>query len=158
MKKMNKKIKVAFLILAVLLLSAALIWAAGKCPKCEKTLNQPWAKDFKECPECGTPLIQIEKKKDADGEDVRAIKVKRVDKKFPNYYRRRVAFCIGINNYTNFPTLEYAVKDAQDIAGVLKGYDFDEVSLLTDARATKRTIVNELLRFKSESEENDLFV
>jgi tetratricopeptide (TPR) repeat protein len=153
-----KKIKVGILILGVIFLSITFIWAAGKCLKCDKTWNQPWARDFKTCPECGTDLIQIEEKEDKDSEDVRAIKVKRVDKTFPNYYRRRVAFCIGINNYPNLPTLEYAVKDAKDIAGVLKGYDFDEVSLLTDARATKQTIVNELLRFKSESEENDLFV
>jgi len=153
----EKKIKFFLILLAILLFPSSL-WAAGKCPECGKTWNQPWAKDFKTCPLDGSPLIWIENKKNADSETIRAITVKRIDKTFSNYYRRRIALCIGINNYSNFPVLEYAASDAQSMAGVLKGYGFDEVYLLTNARATKRKIVNELLRFKAESEKDDLFV
>jgi len=155
---MNTKLKLLSLILVFLLLSIVSLWASGRCPKCGKIWNQPWAKSFTKCPEDGTPLIPIEKQKDTDNETIRAIKVKRINKEFPNYYRRRTALCIGINNYPNFPTIEYAASDAQSMAGVLKGYDFDEVYLLTNERATKRKIVNELLRFKAESENDDLFV
>ncbi len=134
-------------------------WASGKCPRCGKVWNQPWAKSFKTCPDDGAVLIEIESRPSSEkSEIVRAITIKKVNKQFSNYYRRRVAFCIGINNYPNFPTLEFAVKDAQDMAGVFQGFGFDEVYLLTDGRATKPRIVNELLRFKAESAKNDLFV
>ena len=123
---MLKNIKTAFLISAILLLFASLLWASGKCPKCLKTWNQPWAIDFKVCPECGTPLVQIEKKQDTDSETVREIFISRVEKEFSTIYRRRLALCIGINKYIHFPVLEYAVSDAQSMAGVMKGYGFDD--------------------------------
>ncbi len=147
------------LVIAVLLLCTSMVWAAGKCPKCGRVWNQPWAKDIKFCPADGTALIPIERKaSEDDSEIVRALKIIRINKHFSNYYRRRVALCIGINNYPHFPTLEYAVKDAQSVAAVLMGYGFNEVFLLTDARATKGKILNELLRFKAEAEKEDLFV
>ena len=69
-----------------------------------------------------------------------------------------MAVCVGINKYKEVPQLESAVNDAKIMAGLFKGYGFDEVYLLTDERATKRKIINELLRFKGEAHENDLFV
>ena len=146
-------------VISVLLVFASLSWAAGKCPKCGKIWNQPFARDFTQCPEDGTKLVEIEKTSEKqEGETVRAISIKKVEKQFSNYYRRKVALCVGINNYPHFPTLEYAVKDAQTIAGVLKGHDFDEVVLLTDSRAGKNKIVNELLRIKAETNKDDLVV
>lgn len=158
MKMKSGAFRLFFIVLA-LTVSVSLVWAAGKCPKCGKVWNQPWAKDIKFCPNDGTKLIPIEMEAfDEDSEIVRGIGIRRIKKSFSNYYHKRVALCVGINNYPGFPTLEYAVKDAQDMAGVLKGYGFDEVFLITDARGSKAKILNELLRFKAESEKEDLFV
>ncbi len=150
------------LFLSVLLFSvlcASDLFASGKCPKCGKVWNQPWAKSFKLCPDDATPLIEIEQKEEPEKIDaVRAITIKKINADFQNFYRRRVALCIGINNYPDFPTLEFAVKDAQDMAGVFRGYGFDDVVLLTNRDSIKEKIITELFRIKAESKENDLFV
>lgn len=142
----------------MILFTASTLHASGKCPKCGKTWSQTWAKDFSRCPEDGALLTQVAGKQAINGQSARALKIVRVNKEFSNYYRYRKALCVGINSYKEFPTLEYALSDAQSIASVLRAYDFEEVTLITDQKATKRKIVNELLRFKSESEEEDLFV
>lgn len=90
---------------------------------------------------------------------IRGLKIRHVpDKKFDQHYRRKVAFCIGIDAYQSYPELECAVNDAQTMASVFKGHQFDEVILVTDKDADKENILNELLRFKSAAHEDDLFV
>lgn len=73
-------------------------------------------------------------------------------------YSRRVALAIGINQYKDYPHLEYAAPDAESIAGVFKTYGFDEVILITDKDAHRRRIINELLRLKVSARADDLFV
>jgi hypothetical protein len=91
-------------------------------------------------------------------DNIRGIKIKGTQPQFKQSYARRVALCIGIDQYTSYPALECAVSDAKDMAGVFKGYGFDDVTLITDADAKKRKIVNELLRLKAEADKDDLFV
>ena len=62
----------------------------------------------------------------------------------------RAALCVGINRFARLPDshwLRGCVNDAEDIAEVLRsGYGFadDEVTVLTDARATKDAIIDRL--------------
>ena len=119
------------------------VLAAGYCSNCQKSWTQPWAKDFINCPQCGSPLQAIESKDSDVSDHFEKIPINRTNKNFPNYYQRRVALCIGIDNNPSFPTLEFAASDARNVAGVLAGYGFDEVFLLTGKRATKRKILNE---------------
>lgn len=77
---------------------------------------------------------------------------------FEQTYRRRVALCLGVNEYAAFPSLEYAVADAQSVGALLRSYGFDEVLVWTNGDISKDRVVNELLRLKSEAAEDDLFV
>ncbi len=59
------------------------------------------------------------------------------------------ALCVGINVFKNFPsaTLHGCVNDAHDMAGVLTdllGFSKADITLLTDAQATKTNIMNHL--------------
>jgi len=61
----------------------------------------------------------------------------------------RKALCVGINKFKNFPAaaLQGCVRDANDMASVLKsfmGFAPADVSMLTDARATKAAIMDDL--------------
>lgn len=63
----------------------------------------------------------------------------------------RTALCVGINQYQNLPsaTLNGCVQDAHDMAGLLKdllGFQEAEITLLTDAFATREAILRELTR------------
>jgi WD40 repeat protein len=54
---------------------------------------------------------------------------------------------VGINNYQNWPKLNNAVKDANDIVSVLMskyGFEFSQVTLLKDEQATRSNIYNGL--------------
>ena len=91
-------------------------------------------------------------------ENIRGIKVKQHKTQLKQSYRRRVALCIGIDQYNSYPELECAVNDATDIAGVFKGYGFDDVKLITNTDAKRKKVINELLRLKAEANKDDLFV
>ena len=92
-------------------------------------------------------------------EKIRGLKVTPVGNKiFKQAYRRRVALCVGINDYKYYPSLECAVNDATAMASLLKGLGFDEVTLLTNRNADKNNILEELIRIKAESHKDDLFV
>jgi len=92
-------------------------------------------------------------------EKIRGLKVTPVGNKiFKQAYRRRVALCVGINNYKYYPGLECAVNDATAMASLLKGLGFDDVTLLTNRNADKNNILEELIRIKAESHKDDLFV
>ncbi len=59
------------------------------------------------------------------------------------------AICVGINKFAKYPqfTLQGCVNDAKDMAALCKsmlGYKASEVSLLTDAKATKAAIMAKL--------------
>jgi len=61
----------------------------------------------------------------------------------------RKALCVGINNFKNFPdaALQGCVNDANDMAGIFKsylGFDTSDVTVLTDAGATKAAIMSNL--------------
>ena len=59
------------------------------------------------------------------------------------------ALCVGINTFKNYPqsTLHGCVNDANDMASVLKaylGFKAQDITLLTDAQATKQNIMSKL--------------
>jgi hypothetical protein len=61
----------------------------------------------------------------------------------------RRALCVGINAFKNYPsaTLQGCVNDAKDMAAVLKellGFTDTDITILTDAQATKAAILKQL--------------
>jgi hypothetical protein len=61
----------------------------------------------------------------------------------------RSALCVGINKFKNYPdaALRGCVNDANNMAGVLKsllGFTSADITILTDAQATKTNIMNRL--------------
>ncbi len=59
------------------------------------------------------------------------------------------ALCVGINFYKNYPasTLHGCVNDANDMASILKtylGFKDSDITILTDAQATKQNIMSNL--------------
>ena len=61
----------------------------------------------------------------------------------------RKALCVGINVFKNYPdaALQGCVNDAHDMASVLKefiGFSDADITMLTDAQATKLNIMNNL--------------
>ncbi len=61
----------------------------------------------------------------------------------------RRALCVGINNFKNYPTaaLQGCVNDAGDMSAVLKsllGFQANDITVLTDADATKAEIMKNL--------------
>jgi len=61
----------------------------------------------------------------------------------------RKALCVGINNFKNYPAsaLQGCVNDAQDMKGLLKellGFTDPDITVLTDAQATKANIMANL--------------
>jgi metacaspase-1 len=66
------------------------------------------------------------------------------------------ALCVGINVFKNYPaaTLQGCVNDANDMAGVLKdflGFDAASITTLTDAKATKKNIMDNLASMVAEA-------
>jgi hypothetical protein len=70
-----------------------------------------------------------------------------VDNPQPVYrpgYGKSWAVVIGINNYQQWPKLEYSVNDAQAVERLLKRLGFDEIITLLDAEATQQRILRVL--------------
>ncbi|MCB9233361.1 MAG: caspase family protein [Bacteroidia bacterium] len=62
-----------------------------------------------------------------------------------NFYRKRWALVVGINDYAHWPRLQYAVNDANGVRDALvKNLNFPEenVFLLTNKEATRHNILN----------------
>lgn len=59
-------------------------------------------------------------------------------------YNWSFAVIIGIDEYENWPPLEYAVADAIAIKAQLKAADFDDITLIVNGEATQRRILTEL--------------
>ncbi|HHD64909.1 MAG TPA: caspase family protein, partial [Desulfobulbaceae bacterium] len=62
---------------------------------------------------------------------------------------KRKALCVGINDFKNYPsaTLQGCVNDAQAMSSLLTGllgFADEDITLLTDADATKENIMSEL--------------
>ena len=76
----------------------------------------------------------------------------------PASYRKRVAVCIGINNYAGFQPLSCPVRDATLMADVFEAYGFDRVILMTDGEARRERIVAQLRGLAAEMGQDDLFV
>ncbi len=88
----------------------------------------------------------------------RGVMVKGV-KQLPSVYGRRVAICVGINEYDSYPRLKYAVSDAKEMSKVFDFYGFDKVTLLIDKEATRQAIIEGvLMSAQYELKENDLLV
>jgi len=82
-----------------------------------------------------------------------------LSKDFP-YVKQGTAhvLAIGINRFVSFHPLFNAKKDVQDILNVLtQKYQFkdENITRLFDKKATKNNIINELIRFKNDLEEED---
>ena len=61
----------------------------------------------------------------------------------------RKALCVGINNFKNLPSaaLQGCANDARDMAALLKellGFTAADITILTDAQATKANIMKNL--------------
>lgn len=59
------------------------------------------------------------------------------------------ALCVGINNFKNYPSaaLQGCVNDAHDMSALLQnllGFQGSDITVLTDAQATKATIISNL--------------
>lgn len=81
----------------------------------------------------------------------------------PSYVRAKHALLIGIGTFLDpeIPKLLYAAKDARDLAEVLVDprygrFEPDNVTLLTDEKATRANILNALQNLFSKAEEEDL--
>jgi ankyrin repeat protein len=61
-----------------------------------------------------------------------------------SYYSRRVAVVVGIDRYTDWPPLEGAQHDAQQVSAAFREMGFDEVIEIYDADATRTRILNAL--------------
>jgi hypothetical protein len=59
-------------------------------------------------------------------------------------YRKSWAVLIGINEYQQWPKLQYAVNDARAIEKLLRGLKFDEVITVLDGEATQHHILRVL--------------
>jgi len=81
----------------------------------------------------------------------------------PSYVRAKYALVIGIGKFKDpeIPRLQFAAKDARDLAAVLTDptyghFDPANVTLLTDEKATRANILNALQELFLNSQEDDL--
>ena len=72
-------------------------------------------------------------------------------------YSSSYALVVGINKYDHWPSLEYAAKDAAEIAAVLKQKDF-HVFILTNQKATKQNIMGQLETIRKSVDANSRVV
>ena len=72
-------------------------------------------------------------------------------------YSSSHALVVGINEYPFWPNLEYAVKDATEVAAVLKAKGF-QIYLLTDEKATMKNIIRKLETIKTAADVNSRVV
>jgi hypothetical protein len=74
----------------------------------------------------------------------------------------RAALCVGINNFENLPQsswLHGCVNDANDLAGLLReqyGFASDDVSVLVDAEASKKAVLEALTGLVERAESGNL--
>ncbi len=73
-------------------------------------------------------------------------------------YSRRIAVCVGINDYPSYAPLSCSVNDAVEMSQVFHSYGFDKVILLTDEEAGREDIMGALKEVGDEIGDNDLFV
>ncbi|MBL7077580.1 MAG: caspase family protein [Kiritimatiellae bacterium] len=73
-------------------------------------------------------------------------------------YSRRIAVCVGINEYPSYAPLSCSVNDAVEMSQVFRSYGFDKVLLLTDEEARREDILDALKEVSGEITDNDLFV
>ena len=81
-----------------------------------------------------------------------------INEKYRAEYQERFAFIIGINNYKNINSLEYAENDAKSIKEILmKEYDYkeDNITMLLGKEASKENILNNYSKFINETCDND---
>ena len=76
---------------------------------------------------------------------------------YSDKYSGSYALVIGINKYSLWPQLEYATKDARDVAYLLKNQGF-QVETLFDEKATKKNIWHCLEKFRNNAEPNSRIV
>ena len=72
-------------------------------------------------------------------------------------YSSSYALVVGIDKYSHWSNLEYAAKDAAEIAGVLKQKDF-HVFILTNQKATKQNIMGQLETIRKSVDANSRVV
>ena len=72
-------------------------------------------------------------------------------------YSSSYALVVGIDKYNHWPNLEYAAKDAAEIAAVLKQMDF-RVFVLTNQKATKHNIMRQLETIRKSVDANSRVV
>ncbi len=71
-------------------------------------------------------------------------------------YSKSLAVVIGINQYENWPALEFAAADARAVKAALENSGFDEIIMILDSEATQRRILTELFdRLPKLVEHND---
>ena len=81
-----------------------------------------------------------------------------INEKYKAEYQERFAFIIGINNYKNINSLEYAENDAKSIKEILmKEYNYKEenIIMLLGKEASKENILNNYSKFINETCDND---
>ena len=72
-------------------------------------------------------------------------------------YSTSYALVVGINTYNHWPNLEYAAKDAAEVAAVLKQKNF-RVFILTNQQATKQNILRRLETMRKSVDANSRVV
>lgn len=81
-----------------------------------------------------------------------------VNEKYKAEYQEKFAFIIGINNYKNVNSLEYAENDAKSIKDILINeyrYKEDNITLLLGEDANKENILNHYSKYINETFDND---
>jgi hypothetical protein len=83
----------------------------------------------------------------------------------PTYVRRKFALVIGIGDFLDpaVPRLKYAAKDARDFAAALMdpehgNFSSENVTLLTNDKATRAAILNAMQELFNRAQEDDLVV
>ena len=71
---------------------------------------------------------------------------------------RRVAFAVGVGEYTEYPALKAAAGDAHTISRALTGRGFDAVDTLTDADVSYSHLLEGITELANELDDNDLLV
>lgn len=83
----------------------------------------------------------------------------------PSHVRQKFALVIGIGRFKDptIPRLQYAAKDAKDVAALLAdprhgNFDPSNITLLTDEQATRAAILNAMQQLFLQAREDDLVV
>jgi len=72
-------------------------------------------------------------------------------------YSSSHALVVGIDKYPLWPNLEYAVKDAREVAALLQTFDF-QLNMLIDENATRKKILQKLDAIEKSADENSRVV